>query len=127
MDKKDILKPDNWALFRWGLFGLTCTSLLVYLIFVAISIQYYPGISYTIWAVLGSAFLLCFPNLITGILYYFTGFAFRGKERKSIKLFLEDKTDEEKMILLGIIWKSMDVKPPQFLIGLDDRIKDINL
>lgn len=126
MDKKDILKSNNWELFRWGLFGLTCTSLLVYLIFVAISIQYYTSVSYTVWAVLGSAFLLCFPNLITGILYYFTGFAFRGKERKSIKLFLEEKTDEEKMILLGIIWKSMDVKPQQFLPGID-RIKDINL
>jgi hypothetical protein len=129
MGDESVIKQQqdvyNWKLFRWGLIGLGCTFVLIYIFFVAVSIQYYER-NYTIWGRLGPIFLECLPCLIGAGIGFAVGFAFRGKERKDIAILLSEKSDHEKLLLLGLIWKSMEEKPQAFLPGLG-KIKDIQL
>lgn len=109
-EKTNLFKNDDWTLFRWGLIGLTCILFGIYIFFIAVS-PIYEEDTYNIWADLGPLFLKCLPCMIGAILGFFVGYAFRGKERKDISLVIDDKSDAEKRILIGILATSMEEKP----------------
>ena len=108
--------------FLYGIGGLLASLLLTYIVFFTFSMRYKNNGPYTIGFLISSLWD-ALPYMVTGIIFYSIGFAFRGMERKSFGINLKRLDDTEKWIYLGIIRKSMNAGP-DFINGKEKGIPE---
>ena len=107
---KEYKRKELKIFFLYGIVGFLCALLFTWIIFFCFSMRFkFNGIFN--YGILISSFFEASPYLAIGLFFYCVGFCFRGRERKSFTIDLEEKDDNEKWILLGIITKSMKKGP----------------
>ena len=95
---------------KYGLLWLLLVECLAFLICFIIAMDIEDD-GFLVSGTLNESFKRAIPVMIVGIPFYCVGFAARGHEKKSISLSLDEKDDQEKSILIGVIAKSMDKRP----------------
>jgi hypothetical protein len=108
---KNNNKKDWILFFKYGLLWLVLAQALAVMICFVVAMDITEDGSHMLIGTLGKSFRYSIPVMIIGIPYYCVGFAARGHERKSISLNLEEKDNQEKSILIGVIAKSMEKRP----------------
>lgn len=104
---KENNRKERFLFIKWGVCGLLCAELFLYIIFFAFNTRIYERNDYKIVGYIILTFYDVFPHMAVGILFYMIGFSFRGKERKSIEINLEELNDAEKATYIMLIRKSM--------------------
>ena len=122
---KERNRRDWIIFFKYGLLWLFFAHCMTMMICFVVSMEIEENGSYLLVGTLSESFQYSVPVMIIGTPFYCVGFAARGREKKSIAITLEEKDDEEKMILLGIIAKSMKKRPALFSWqGVQERERD---
>lgn len=110
-----MTKQNNrkeWVLFfKYGLLWLFLAHCMGIMVCFVIAMEINVTGNYVLTGVLSKSFMYSIPVMVIGTVYYCVGFASRGHERKSISLSLDEKDDQEKSILIGLIAKSMKDRP----------------
>ena len=110
-----MTKENNkkeWILFfKYGLLWLFLAHFMAVMVCFVIAMQIDTSGNYIVSGVLNESIRYSIPVMVIGTLYYCIGFASRGHEKKSISLTLDEKDDQEKSILIGLIAKSMKNRP----------------
>lgn len=107
---KEHNRKESKTYFRFALAGLICSELFTYIIFFAVNTRILENENYQLVGIMATSLNNAFPYMIFGILYFCIGYAFRGKERKSLEINLEEINDTEKWIYIAMIKKTIKLK-----------------
>lgn len=107
---KEQNKKEAKTYFRFALIGLFCSELFTYIIFFAVNTRVFEDENYRLIGMMALSLNNAFPYMVFGFLFYALGYAFRGKERKSLEINLDEINDTEKWIYIAMIKKSMKLE-----------------